>query len=130
MTFGLLAYPLSPGATEVPDFLYPVLSILFPLPIYVAAVSGAVVMPIAAKRSKDQTLRRNLEWFFVFIALQLVLQGESPSLVGPLHVTCEPCGRSRDAPGALSLIAKREKACPDIQFRERALASSRAGRGS
>ncbi len=32
-------------------------------------------MPIAARRSGDLTLRKNLIWFFIFIAIQLVLQG-------------------------------------------------------
>jgi hypothetical protein len=52
-----------------------VLSVLFPLPIYVAAISGAVVMPIAARRLEDPTLHKNLEWFFLFVATQPVLQG-------------------------------------------------------
>ncbi len=69
VTYGLAWY-LSFG----PDYGL-LFSIIFPLPIYLAAFSGAIVVPIAARRTRDLTLRKNLEWFFVFIVIQLGLQG-------------------------------------------------------
>jgi hypothetical protein len=50
-------------------------SVLFFFPIYSAAVSGVVVMPIAARRCKDLVFRSHLEWLFLFIAIQLVAAG-------------------------------------------------------
>jgi len=75
IVFGLLAYYSSIGFQGLPGYVNVVLPILFALPIYAAVVAGAVVMPIAARRSRDLTLRRSLEWLVLFIAIQLVLQG-------------------------------------------------------
>ena len=50
-------------------------TLLFFFPIYAAAISGVVVMPMAARRSKDSVFRRHLEWLFLFIAIQLVIAG-------------------------------------------------------
>ena len=75
-TFGVLTYyTLLVGTLNAPDYVNLLVPIIFPLPIYIAAVSGVIVMPIAARRSKDLTLRKNLEWFFIFITIQLVVQG-------------------------------------------------------
>jgi hypothetical protein len=62
-------------AATIPDYVNNLLNYIFPVPIYLAALSGVLVMPIAARRSRDSTLRKHLEWFFAFIATQLVLQG-------------------------------------------------------
>lgn len=63
------------AAVNPPDYLNNLLNYIYPIPIYIAAFCGVLVMPIAARRSRDSTLRKHLEWFFVFIATQLVLQG-------------------------------------------------------
>jgi len=38
-------------------------------PVSVILISGAVILPVAALRSKDAFLRRNLAWFAVFVAV-------------------------------------------------------------
>ena len=38
------------------------------LPVFVVVLSGAVVLPIAARRSGDATLRKHLAWFALFVA--------------------------------------------------------------
>ena len=69
-SFFLLGY--FPSSNYLLDVYF---SVFTPLPIYVAAFSGVVVMPVAALRSRDTTLRSHLEWFFAFIIIQLALQG-------------------------------------------------------
>jgi len=69
-----LVYP-NGGAPAAVDTIASLLSGLFPLPIYIAAAAGVLVLPIAARRSKDATLRTHLLWFFVFVVIQLALPG-------------------------------------------------------
>jgi hypothetical protein len=68
-------YTIGAGTFNPPDYLNLLFSILFPIPIYIAAFCGVIVIPVAARRSGDITLRKNLQWFFVFLAIQLILQG-------------------------------------------------------
>ena len=51
------------------------ITVLFYFPIYSAAVSAVVVIPVAARRCRDLVFRRHLEYFFVFVVIQLVLGG-------------------------------------------------------
>ncbi|HMD78370.1 MAG TPA: hypothetical protein VKF39_00120 [Nitrososphaerales archaeon] len=73
--FALFIYYSFVSVATIPDFVNNLLNYIFAVPIYIAALAGVLVMPMAARRSRDSTLRKHLEWFFVFIATQLVLQG-------------------------------------------------------
>ena len=57
--------------TDLPVWLFWV----FLTPAYVSVGSGAVVLPIMARRSKDKTLRRHLEWFGVYLGFLFVFSG-------------------------------------------------------
>ncbi len=68
------------------------------LPFIIPVVSGVVILPIAARRSGDATLRRHLIWFAFFVAgvflsglpnfLELsTTQGFSPANAFPLSLT-------------------------------------------
>jgi hypothetical protein len=74
VTIESMISPNGPSSTP-PVFLVIAFTILFFFPIYSTVISGVVVMPIAARRSRDLTFRRHIEWFFVFLAIQLVLAG-------------------------------------------------------
>ena len=57
---------------------------LISLPIAIFLFSGAVVLPIAAKRSKDRVLRRQLNWFVAYtisLLLGFILSGYEPVIV-------------------------------------------------
>jgi hypothetical protein len=43
------------------------------VPFLIVVLSGAVVLPIAIRRSNDKVLKRQLSWFAVYIALLIVL---------------------------------------------------------
>lgn len=88
IVFGVTAYylPIN-GASIPPSFLGLLLSVLFPLPIYVAAISGVVIIPVAARRSGDLVFRKHLRWFFLFLAIQLVLQGGAGQFLDPLSAS-------------------------------------------
>jgi hypothetical protein len=79
--------PSPPGASAPPEIVDVVFTLLFFFPIYAAAIAGVVVMPVAARRSKDQTLRKHLEWFFLFIAIQLILAGGLGQALGQSGVS-------------------------------------------
>ena len=64
-----------PGVQVPPEWLNLLFTVVFLLPIYTAAISGVVVIPLAARRCKDFVFRKHLEWFFLFIAIQLILAG-------------------------------------------------------
>jgi hypothetical protein len=61
---------------------------LFIVPYLIMIVSGALFLPIAARRTKDRTLRRHLMWFGIFfLCLVLVFIGgiDYPSFTGALE---------------------------------------------
>jgi len=53
----------------------PVLSHPSPINILLTFVLGAVLLPIAASRSGDTTMRRHPKWFGFYAALSFVLLG-------------------------------------------------------
>ena len=65
-----------------PDWANSLTNYLFNVPIYLTVFTGVVVIPLAARRSKDANLRKHLEWFFIFILIQLALQGGLSQLFG------------------------------------------------
>jgi hypothetical protein len=67
--------PQPAGTQGPPEWLLIVFTVMFFFPIYSAALSGVVIMPIAARRCRDLVFRKHLEWLFVFIAIQLVFAG-------------------------------------------------------
>jgi hypothetical protein len=74
VTVASILNPYGPGANP-PTWLEAAFAILFFFPVYSAAISGVVVIPVAARRSMDSTLRKHLRWFYVFLATQLILAG-------------------------------------------------------
>lgn len=60
---------------QPPQWLDMLFTVMFFAPIYTAAVSAVVAIPVAARRCRDMVFRRHLEWFFVFVAIQFVLAG-------------------------------------------------------
>jgi hypothetical protein len=58
-----------------PEWLNDTFTVVFFFPVYTAAISAVLVIPVAARRCKDLVFRRHLEWFFLFVAIQLVLAG-------------------------------------------------------
>lgn len=71
-----LSLAIPPNASfQPPVWLDVAFTVAFFFPIYAAAVSGVIVMPMAARRSRDLVFRRHLEFLFVFIAIQLALAG-------------------------------------------------------
>ncbi len=75
ITLGTASFFTETNPGNIPDFLNLFFLVVFPLPIFLAAISGVIIIPIASRRSRDLTLRKHLQWFFLFIAIQLVLQG-------------------------------------------------------
>jgi hypothetical protein len=68
--------------------------LLFPVSFsrsWIPPISGAVILPVAAKRSKDTTLHKHLRWFFVFaiftVGLVIVARdfGPSPGIAGTTY---------------------------------------------
>jgi hypothetical protein len=43
--------------------------IILPAPLVLLVVVGGIFLPVSAKRSKDPTIRRQLEWFGLFVLL-------------------------------------------------------------
>jgi hypothetical protein len=74
------------GVQQPPEWLNVFFSLLFFFPIYAAAMSGVLVMPVAARRCKDLVFRSHLEWFFLFIVIQLVAAG----VIGQLFQSSNP----------------------------------------
>ena len=62
----IVGTPLEPQATPLP-----VLGAIVVV-IFGTLISGCSVLPVSLRRSKDTTLRKQLEWLFLFIAIQLV----------------------------------------------------------
>jgi hypothetical protein len=50
----------------------PLVDGLISLPLLIVLFSGAVVLPIAAKRSKDKVLKKQLNWFVVYVIAAFV----------------------------------------------------------
>jgi hypothetical protein len=65
VVYGSSHGPSNSGPPALPLFIY-VLS-----PVFVAAMTGLVFLPRAARKSGDQRLRRHLQWFGLFIFLAL-----------------------------------------------------------
>ena len=84
--------------TPPPEWLNAIFVLLFFFPIYSAAISGVVVMPVAARRCKDLVFRRHLEWLFLFIAIQFVMAEvigqlfQSGPTTGPMSIAIDGLG--------------------------------------
>lgn len=75
VTTFVLVPPPPANAPPPPIYVSLFFPIAFLIPIYIAAISGVVFIPVAARRCKDPVFRKNLEWFFAFITIQLALAG-------------------------------------------------------
>ena len=76
----IIGLVLPPEAgNSIPDWVGLVLYALFLFPIYSGAISAVAVIPVAARRCKDLVFRKHLEYFFIFIAIELVIAG----VIGP-----------------------------------------------
>jgi len=61
-------------------------TILTFIPVFGTLVSAVVLLPFSGRRSRDQTLRKNLEWFGLFGASFMVLTALGLSAAGSLSV--------------------------------------------
>jgi hypothetical protein len=68
-----------------------IVSFLASLPIFVTSFSAIVSLPVAAKRSKDKSLRRQLVWFalsvLTFLFPSFILTSFVPSIVASAQLT-------------------------------------------
>ncbi len=56
---------------DVAPNLPPIVNFVSETPFYLPIILGSILLPLVALRSRDQTLRRHLEWFFLFLLLIL-----------------------------------------------------------
>jgi len=69
---------ISPGGL-LSDFGF-----LFYLPFAITLLSGATLIPLQARRSKDSTLNKHLRWFSLFLAFLFLFVLLVPNLTGDL----------------------------------------------
>ncbi len=90
---GLVLSPAS-SSTVVPVVqaspeLNLLLAVSFFLPAYIVVISAVVVIPFAANRCKDLVFRKHLEWFFLFLAIQLIMSGGLGFLFQSLYIVID-----------------------------------------
>ena len=68
---------VGPTTQVTPEII--VLATITFLPLWLPAISGAVLLPIAAKRSKDKTLHCQVLWFGLFAVFVLGVVILAPS---------------------------------------------------